>query len=326
MDKRRLQQTGGSSLTVTLPKKWIEQHHLRDKDQVTLFRQASGSLLVKTILAPARTRPATLLLNDLTLDMITRETIALYIAGVAEIEMRASAITREQRAHIRRIAQLLMGFEIVDEAAAKIILRNILDSNKLTIPDAIDKLFLATRSMLEDAVGAALTRRRTLSRDIADRDIEVDKLYLMIKRQFYAALDDYLSEEELQITRTDLNYYRTVARDLERIADHSVKISASTAGQDSMPAKTRRAYQQSLAELLAVMDKARASIHQPDRLVAHEMLNRTANLAITKWPKDTSAASRIILNDSLDRVRGYLMNTAEAIIDQAIRQQLAQQS
>ena len=314
MDKRRLQRTGGSSLTVTVPKKWVTQHELTEKDQVLMYAQTSGALLIKT--APRSTRaqkPAVLSLANLTPAMITREATALYIAGVEEIEFRHPTITKEQRAHIRRSTYLFMGFEIVDESADRVTIRNILDVTKLTIPDTIDKMVATAQSMMKDAVTAVINNAAEASSDMADRDREIDKLYLVIKRQFHSALSDQMSEEELHLDRSDLNYYSTIAAQLERIAESRAMVRT-----------TAVLYTELLDQLLATMTEIGNIIHAPNRTAAHHMLNKSTvlekNIAALARTSNPPLAARVILNDSFDRMLGYLINIAESIIDRSVRQ------
>src|SRR3989344_2824920 len=326
MDKRRLQRTGGSSLTVTIPKKWVTQHELTEKDQVLMYAQTSGALLIKT--APRSTRaqkPAVLSLANLTPAMITREATALYIAGVEEIEFRHPTITKEQRAHIRRSTYLFMGFEIVDESADRVTIRNILDVTKLTIPDTIDKMVATAQSMMKDAVTAVMNNAAEASSDMADRDREIDKLYLVIKRQFHSALSDQMSEEELHLDRSDLNYYSTIAAQLERIADHAVKVARLVRIESrAMVRPTAALYTELLDQLLATMTEIGNIIHAPNRTAAHHMLNKSTvlekNIAALARTSNPPLAARVILNDSFDRMLGYLINIAESIIDRSVRQ------
>ena len=204
MDKRKLQRTGGASLTITLPKSWIESCNLTHQQEVNMFTQASGTLLLKP--APTeKENQTTLNITSLTEDMITREATALYIAGVNEIRFESTTITPAKRSQIRTIIQRLIGSEIIDESSEKVLVRNILDIAKLPIGDIIDKMFLVATSMLEDAIDGVLTSNQQKTHDIADRDLEIDKLYLIITRQFNAILNDTISEEELQLSRIDLS-------------------------------------------------------------------------------------------------------------------------
>lgn len=316
---RHLQRTGGASFTVTLPKPWINQYNLRDKSPIEIHTQASGALLVRINPTAARRPAAVLSIKNHTEEMITRETLALYIAGVDEIEFSSPSFAPKQRAHIRTVAQRLIGFEIIEESSTKILVRNVFDLTKLPVPDMVEKMLLATRSMLADALAVVTQKDESSAKDIIDRDLEIDKLYLIINRQFHSVLDDEVSEEEVKLNRTDINYLRTIALQLERIADHAVKI-AEVVSSATLPAP--HTYHRIGQQLLDNLELTRQMVREVDLEIAHHLLNTSVSLerAIAKQRGALPETStNIIVADSLDRTRSYIMNTAEATIDHAIR-------
>lgn len=324
MENRTLQKTGGSSLTVTLPKEWVNRHMLHEKDKVAITNQVSGALLIKIVPKQSSIESPKLDIQDKTLYMITRETLALYVSGVDEIKFTANPITQQQRSHIRRIVHVLMGFEIVDESANSLLIRNILDVSKLTISNTIDNMFMVTHSMLSDAVNAAIDNTNTAAQDIVDRDLEIDKMHLMIKRQFQACLNDKISEEEINMDRADLGHYHTIALQLERIADHAAKIAETVPARTSaIPEVSKEVYSNLLNKLLVILESTKEISHTSDEKAAHNILDRNNELESVienlRFEPRANASSRVILDDSLDRVRGYLMNIAEEAIDRSVR-------
>lgn len=323
MDKRKLQRTGGASHTVTLPKHWIEARRLSLKNEVWMYAQASGTLLLKNAPAP-NPAPTVLAISAKSPETITREATALYIAGINEIEFYDPKLTQAQRTHIRNLIQRFIGFEIIDEASEKIIVRNILDIAKLPISDVIDKMFLVARSMLHDAIESVIKNNPALSQDLADRDFEIDKLYLIINRQFHSMLEDRVTEEDLGITRSSLNYHRTVALQLERIADHAVKIAETSQPKHTpLGGAMEKSYRPVISQLFALIERVQSMTETVNEQQAHRILNENSGLEkniirLRTAPKKETPLY-IILEDSLDRVRGYLMNIAEATIDHAIQ-------
>lgn len=49
MDMRKLQQTGGASLTITLPKKWIAKNSLKDKDILRVVESKLNYLILEPV-------------------------------------------------------------------------------------------------------------------------------------------------------------------------------------------------------------------------------------------------------------------------------------
>ncbi|MGH7204524.1 MAG: PhoU domain-containing protein, partial [Candidatus Levyibacteriota bacterium] len=230
MDTRRLQRTGGSSITITLPKKWIEQNELNDKDILKLSSPTSHVLLLEPIGRKKMLSKSILNADGITDTWLTRDIVAHYIAGIDEITIQSKRISPEQRSNIRNLSNFLTGFELIDETAEKIVLRNIFDPSKFPITKNIEKMFLTTISMFQDALKAIIENDKLLAKDVVGRDFEVDKLLLIIARQRNSLEQNKISKEELGMNLSDLHYYEDVATQVERIADHAVKIARVVEG------------------------------------------------------------------------------------------------
>src|SRR3989344_7854925 len=103
MEIRKLQLTGGSSLAITLPKKWVDLFGLKSKDTVVIYSQKSGSLIIQPDRHKEQLLKTVLKIDGLTKDMLTRELTAHYISGSDELTIKSKRITRDQRNRIREI-------------------------------------------------------------------------------------------------------------------------------------------------------------------------------------------------------------------------------
>ena len=113
MEIRKLQKTGGASLSVTLPKKWAEGFKLKGHDQVSVHVRKSGSLMLRPLKLKEQIFRSHLDATGLKGRQLNRELIAHFIAGADEIQITAEAFKPEQRRNIRDTIQSLAGFEIV---------------------------------------------------------------------------------------------------------------------------------------------------------------------------------------------------------------------
>src|SRR5260370_9234526 len=100
MDVRRLQKTGGSSLVVTLPKKWVKEYKLLDKDVVKISTKAHV-LVMQPILASQAILKSVINFKALSPRMLARELIAHYISGVDEIIITSDKFSPEERSKLR---------------------------------------------------------------------------------------------------------------------------------------------------------------------------------------------------------------------------------
>jgi phosphate uptake regulator len=88
-------------------------------------------------------------------------------------------------------------------------------------------MFAMTKSMFSDAIKSVLQNNNNLALDVINRDFEIDKLHMAIVRQFYKLIQGRVFDEEIGLSQSDLKYYENIAVQLERIADHAVKIAQS---------------------------------------------------------------------------------------------------
>ncbi len=319
MEKRKLQRTGGASLTVTLPKKWIEDQHLQHGQQVAMYSQDSGSLLIKTVPEHEIPSPAVLDVEHLSPEKAMRNAVSLFISGVNEITFLSRNLTKVQRSHIRSIIDRLIGFEIVEESSDTVMIRNILDITKLPIPDMVDKMFMLARSMIADAIDAALQKDIDSAQDIISRDREIDKLFLVINRQFHSVLEDRMVEEDLGLDRLGISYHRTIASQLERIADHAAKIAEEITRNNSMKPATAKTLAVPIRQVLHLLDDTKKVVRTISQELAHTLLDQSDSIenSLTKIKQKHQQHSALALTllDSLDRTRGYIMNIAEATIN-----------
>lgn len=325
METRRLQKTGGSSITVTLPKKWIEKNGLTDKDLLKVSYSDSAILVLQPLTNKKIISRSRIKLDGLTDKMLVRELIAHYISGVDDITLQGVRISPEQRTKIRELSNFLTGFEIIDESAEKIIMRNIFDPSKFPVHKNIEKMFFTTISMFKDALNALMENDKALATDVIQRDYEIDKLYLVIKRQEHSLEYNKISQEEIGLNLSDLHYYKDVATQLERIADHAVKITRAVENFDKKSVHLSSSFTNAADKITILLNKSQDMVKKMDRKLAHEILDRNSEIKKLTINFDKMRPEEMfilnLIEDSFDRVRGYTTNIAEITIDQSVEKE-----
>ena len=154
MEIRNVQKTGGSSLTLTLPKQWVNDFHVQEKDKVIIYIQKSGNLLIMPFFKVKQRLSAILSIDKLSPEEIQREIMGFYISGVDEIIVKSEKITFEKRQAVRDVLSRLIGFEILNEDATHIAIKNIFDLKKFSPRENTEKMFLIVQSMYKDCMEA----------------------------------------------------------------------------------------------------------------------------------------------------------------------------
>ena len=323
MHRRKVQKTGGSTYFVTLPKAWAEGVGIAPGTIVTLLPNASGTLLLVPDSLVQRNH-CTIDLKDWPFDRFQREIISRYIAGFDVIEIRTERIRPDQRRMVREIAHGLIGLEIFEETQGSVVLHALVNVRDFPVPMTLRRIFDITRAMLTDAVTAFCQHDEELARDVVERDGDVDRLALLVARQFSLLLRDLVLEEDYGLSRLQFQHYRAVSSQLERVADHAWKISEATLALGSPVVKgVAKEIRERAEDSLSILERSIRSFEEADTELADQVLQEkerseqlfelTRTAAAEKQPDDAPSISIVL--DSLLRIREYGFNIAESALD-----------
>ncbi len=323
MFQRKVQKTGGSTYFVTLPKEWADEVGIRAQAIVSLIPSDSGALLLVPESLPGRNR-CTVTMGAWDFDRLQREIIARYIVGFDMIDVESDKIRAEQRRMVRDIAQGLIGLEIFDESQRAITLHALVNVRDFPPERTLRRVFDISLTMVADAVAAFCGHDAELARDVIDRDDDVDRLALLVARQYSLLLRDLVLEQDYGLSRLQFANYNEVVEQLERVADHAVKISAATialrtpvrkeaASEVLVNAETskdivRRAVQSFIDQSADLANSVLA-----DRTSSEMLFSVTRRAIGDKHPEEAPSISIVL--DSLLRIREYGFNIAEHALD-----------
>ena len=223
VETRKVQVTGGSTYTVSIPKDWATDNGISAGSEVEFYPE-TDSLFMTPRTEDQRTE-GTLDVTDLSGDELTRAVMTMYVSGFDIIALESARISTDQRRTIREATQGLVGLEVLEETRGRVVIRDLLDSSELSIHNAVTRMRLIALSMLEDAIEALSDLDRDMARDVIQRDDDVDRLWMVVSRIFRSTLRTPKAAEELGVPREVCFDYQSSARQLERIADHATKIA-----------------------------------------------------------------------------------------------------
>lgn len=320
---RKVQKTGGSTFFVTLPKQWARQAGIEPGSEVALIPNDSGALL----LVPGSVSEANRCVIDLQeweFDRLQREIIARYIAGFDVISVRGKRIRPEQRRMVREISQSLVGLEIFEETQQLIVLHSLVNIKDFPVHKTVDRVFEITKAMLADALVAFCEHDEELAHDVMERDRDIDRLVLLVSRQFNLLLRDLTTEDDCALSRPQFMHYHEVANQLERVADHAAKISQAALSLD-VPVVERVStdLKARFKDSNKILNLAVRSFVEQDTDLANRVLEMreqegqqfaiTRRIASEEQPAAASSIS--IALDSLLRIAEYGFNIAEKALD-----------
>ncbi|MXV60589.1 AbrB/MazE/SpoVT family DNA-binding domain-containing protein [Natronorubrum sp. JWXQ-INN-674] len=327
METRKVQVTGGSTYTVSLPKTWATENGISSGSTVELYSE-DDTLLV-TPQRDADHQEGTLEVATLEDEQLVRAILTMYVSGFDIIRLEAGRITTDQRRAIRNAVQGLVGVEIVEESTEAVVVQDLLDSSELSIVNAVTRMRLIATSMLEDALTALVENDDDMARDVVERDDDVDRLFLVVSRIFRATLRSPRAAEGLGVSREDCFDFHSSARQLERVADHAVKISQLAQKLDDIPEDVADGLLELHADASTILEQSMDALFAEDTDEAadlgHDALESV--LAIDEHTRSIDdmlrdldpvrAQSLGLILDSLSRSADYGGNIAETALQKA---------
>ena len=328
METRKVQVTGGSTYTVSLPKEWATENGV-SAGSVVEFHDEEDLLL----LSPRRENDRV----EGTLDVggmdeaheLTRAVMTMYVSGFDVIRLEAPRITAEQRRTVRDATQGLVGLEVIEETADHIVLQDLLDSSELSVHNAITRMRLVSLTMLADAVEALVEDDDDLAEDVIHRDEDVDRLWYMVSRVFRTVLRNPTAANEIGFPRETVFDYQSSARQLERIADHATKIANLALDVGEISGDTADLLERLQEEATAVPEMAMDALLAEDSDEAVELANRARGKIrdvddtarevdgeIREFDPQSAQVLGLVV-DSLSRTADYGGNIAESALQKA---------
>lgn len=328
MERRKVQVTGGSTFTVSIPKDWAREHDVSAGDEVG-FHPDSGSLLL-TPVREDETDEGTFDITGLDGDLLMRSVYTMYVSGFDVIVLESDRITSEQRRVIRRATQGLVGLEVIEETANRVVIQDLLDSSELNIHNAVRRMRLIALSMLEDAIEALRTDDEDLAQDVIERDDDVDRLWFVVSRIFRGTLRSPQAAQEIGLSREVCFDYHSSARQLERVADHAAKICRVTLELErEVPDAVVEALDELHADAADIIDTAMNALFSDDSDEATRLGNE-ARAAIPEIDEHARTIDDLLRDleppqaqhlglivDSLSRSADYGGNIAETALQKA---------
>jgi len=230
LEARKVQRVGYSTLTVSLPRDWVEDVKLKAGDIVSIKREDDGSLKLVPGTEHKRDEVRNCIVNaDLcnSPHLLTRVITANYILGHDTIQIVAKEeLKREHLEEIRSTTQRLTGLSIVEQTMKQVTLQSFVDPTRFPIYGLMRRLHIILTSMLDLSLKALVERRPELAAEVAHMEEESDRIYWLIVRQLLLAIRDRSVGTKIGIeSPVHIAGNRVVAKTLEEMADSAESVA-----------------------------------------------------------------------------------------------------
>ncbi len=243
MDVRKVQLTGGSTYTLSLPKPWIDQMSLKPRDGVRVDWRPSGALRLTPIdMLDHQEKRVSIDAGKLPKNSLHDHLMGAYLSGVDTIRiMFPPGQERVYRSQVRRFLRNTRGFETMNESDTSTELICLINSTEMPLTASINRMYLQLTSLVKDIVSVLEGDDIELLSDADEREAEVDALLYLVARQVCIALDSHLVSTALKIGRNQAVEFSNLARALERMMDHALQMADLVKSADEVSMDANKA-------------------------------------------------------------------------------------
>ena len=328
---RRIQISGGSTYTISLPKKWIDELGIKNGDNMTIIKNANRSLTLFPGLdseKPTKKAVITISQKD-SEESIRRKIIALYLGGYKTIQVISKGV-KILPEHSRLIKDLvrksMIGTEIVESSSESITIQVLIRLPELTFDVALKRMHLMTANMHREAIEALKKFDVEYAEEVVRMDDEVDRFSLYMMRTLIMAIKDASMFYDVGLNQpSDCLDYRTVISRIERIADHAALIAKRIKFlKDPIEPQILKEIETLSNEALSCFESSILALSKNDHILADKVaaniinvIEREKELMYRIRESKNSSVIRFTLED-IRRTAEYSSDIVEVVINETI--------
>ncbi len=156
------------------------------------------------------------------MELLKAEIVSSYLNNYDSINILFDKYNN-QSPKIKDIIRNLSGLEIMEQTSKRIVAKNLININEISIKNIIRRMDIITRAMMEDSI--LCTRGQCTYEDIHHRDVDVNRLYFLGYRVIKNAMKDLRIAKSLGTYPWQLHSDALIIQRLEKIADRQKRIS-----------------------------------------------------------------------------------------------------
>lgn len=270
MEFRKLISFGKSSYVVSLPKAWVTKQKLK-KGDIIYFEERDHRLILSAQEEKKNKEQKKIVIkvDGIEIKQIKRTIIGAYIQNHKTISLEGKEIKKKAR-EIQTTLQSLIAMEVIEQTSEKIVAKDFLNYDDVSVNNIIRKIDLILRAMLEDVI---LVFEEDVCENINYRDNDVNKLVFLIFRivRFGFENHSYFSKK-FNLSFIDLFTIHYLASYLEQLGD-DIKRIARRMKASKFSQKEKQRYKELLKKIKDCYLKTMKAYYNKDLKTIHEVIN-----------------------------------------------------
>lgn len=274
MEYRKLISFGKNSYVISLPKAWVRQNKLNKGDLVYVDESQNSLILQASQKKDQEDKEITILVDGKDLKRVKREIIGAYIHNFKTIKLLGEEI-KQKAPEIQDSIQKMVALEIIEQDSKKIVAKDFLNLNDISMEQIIKKMEVISRSMLSDC-------KEMFDHDNYDtiyhRDQDINKFRFLIYRIVWYGLDNPTNMlRKFNLKPIDLFNEWSISYYVEQVGD-CIKRIARAMKEIDLPVKKKKEFVQLLGEVELCYGKVLKAYHTKNIGMAHEVVDERAIL------------------------------------------------
>ncbi len=229
MKTRKVQRLGPSTLAMTLPAEWTQDHGVEKGDEVSLRVGGKGTLTVMPESVQTEESEAVIRASNLDADAVERAIVAQYVLGRRVIHVEAGEGETLESTHINAVYNAetqLMGLGVIEETPDSIAIRCSVDPEDFTLDNLLERLESTGSTMRNEAVKALAHGNPDLAQRALNRERQANKIFVLLLRLIFTAYQNPNLARAVGLEDGfPLIGYRSIAKNLELTADNAEDIA-----------------------------------------------------------------------------------------------------
>ena len=229
METRKVQRLGPSTLAMTLPAKWAQEHNVEKGDEVSLRMGGKGTLTVMPESVQGEESEAIIHAENLNADALERAILSQYVLGRRIIHVDAGENGTLESSHINAVYNAetqLMGLGVVEETPERIAIRCSVDPEDFTLDNLLERLESTGSTMRNEAVKALAHGNPDLAQRALNRERQANKIFVLLLRLIFTSYQNPNLARAVGLNDGfPLIGYRSIAKNLELTADNAEDIA-----------------------------------------------------------------------------------------------------